>query len=70
MPFSAEDRCAIKFLRENKRYSARRFIAEFPNKQQSRSSLDKLLKKIDLCNTIDRKSGSGRKRTVRTAENI
>ena len=30
--FTEEDKIAIKFLRENKHYGAKRFLAEFPSK--------------------------------------
>ena len=46
------------------------FVKEFPNKGWSLSSLNKLLNKIDQTGTVDRKSGSGKKRTTRTVENV
>ena len=33
MVFSEEDKVAIKFLRQNKLYGAKRLLAEFPSKQ-------------------------------------
>jgi hypothetical protein len=47
MPFSEEDKHFIKVLREEKQYSSRRFLKEFPNRDWSRKSLDKLLRKIE-----------------------
>ena len=35
MVFTEEDKVAIKFLRETKRYGAKRLLAEFPSKQWS-----------------------------------
>ena len=70
MAFSEEDKVAIKFLRQNKHYSARNFLKEFPQKGWSLGGLNKLIKKIDTTGTTKRRVGSGRKRTVRTVENI
>ena len=70
MLFSAEDRILIKGLRHEKGYGAKRLISEFPNKPWTLSGLKKLLRKIDTNGTVERKLGSGRKRTVRTNENI
>jgi inhibitor of nuclear factor kappa-B kinase subunit alpha len=70
MAFSDEDKQAIKFLRETKGYTSRRFIKEFPEKGWSRSGLDKLLRKIDSIGSVQRLPGSGRPRSVRTVQNI
>ena len=45
--FTKEDKVAIKFLRETKRYGAKRFLSEFPTKPWSLSGLKRLLKKTD-----------------------
>jgi len=47
MVFTKEDKVVIKFLRETKRYGAKRFLSEFPTKLLSRSGLKRLIKKID-----------------------
>ena len=65
MPFTDEDKHFIKILRKGKRYSSRKFIREFPNKNWSRRGLDHLIKKIDESDSTARKSGSGRPRTAR-----
>lgn len=70
MVFSADDRVLIKVLRQEKGYGAKKLIAEFPSKQWTLSGLKKLLRKIDTAGTVERKQGSGRKRTVRTNENV
>lgn len=70
MPFSEEDKHLIKVLREEKRYSSRQLLKEFPRKNWSRSGLDKLLKKIDEHGSISRIAGTGRRRSVRTDENV
>ena len=45
-------------------------LDEFPNKAWLPTSLKRLFRKIDVSGSTDRKRGSGRKRTVRTAENV
>ena len=71
MPFTGEDRHLIKVLREEKQYTARRFLSEFPNKNWSRHGLDHLLAKIDRFGTIKRQPGTSlTNRTVRTNDNI
>jgi len=50
-----------------KGYGAKKFVKEFPNKKWSLSSLKKLLTKIDQTGSVDRKPGSGEKRTIRIA---
>lgn len=70
MAFSEEDKVVIKFLRQNKQYGAKKFLKEFPQKPWSLGGLNKLIKKIDTTGTADRRSGSGRKRTIRTVDKI
>jgi hypothetical protein len=70
MAFTDEDKHFIKFLRESKGYGSRRFLKQFPDRGWSRGGLDKLLRKIDATGSIQRLPGSGRRRTVRTVENI
>ena len=45
-------------------------MSEFPDKNWKRSSLDKLLKKIQQTGMVQRKNCSGRPKTARTAQNI
>lgn len=68
--FSIEDRVLIKALRIEKGYGAKRLLTEFPRKNWSLTSLKRLLRKIDTTGSAARKSGSGRRRTVRTNENV
>ena len=70
MVFTVEDRTTIKFLRETKKYGARRLMSEFPTKQWSLAGLNRLLRKIDTTGSAKRRPGQGRKRSVRTQENI
>ena len=64
------DAIMIKGLREEKQWSSRRLIREFPQKAWSRTSLDRLLSKIDATGVTERRRGSGRRRSIRTAQNI
>jgi hypothetical protein len=70
MAFTDEDKHFIKFLRESKGYGSRRFLKQFPDRGWSKGGLDTLLHKIDATGSIQRLPGSGRRRTVRTVENI
>ena len=70
MVFTSDDKVLIKVLRRERGYSARKLVAEFPDRRWSLSSLNKLLKKIDQTGTVNRKTGSGRRRWTRTAENV
>lgn len=70
MPFTEEDKHVIKVLRKEKHYGSKRFLREFPSKNWSRRGLDHLIQKIDETDTIARKSGSGRRRSVRDEDNI
>jgi hypothetical protein len=70
MAFTKEDKVLIKCLRELKQYSARRLLAEFPNRTWTLGGLNALIRKIDTFGTIDRLPGAGRPRSVRTVENV
>ena len=54
--------------RQSKRYSARKSLDEFPDKDWSCSALDRLLQQIDATGSADKKSGSSRERTVCTRD--
>jgi len=70
MVFTAEDKILIKNLALLKHYASRRLIKEFPNKGWKKNGLDKLLRKIRATDSVDRKPGSGRPRSMRTEEKI
>src|SRR6218665_32028 len=72
MAFKEEDKIFIKvgLLRQEHGYGAKRFLEEFSNKGWCPSAVIKLLKKIDESGTVERKPGSGKKRTTRTVENF
>src|SRR6218665_1201504 len=70
MAFTEEDKILIKVLRQEHGYGAKKCLKEFSNKGWCLSSVIKLLKKIDETGTVERKPGSGKKRTTRTVENV
>ena len=70
MVFSKEDKILIKTLRESKGDGAKRFIKEFPDKNWNRRGLDYLLKQLRETGTVERTTGSGRRRSSRTTQNI
>ena len=70
MPFTYEDKVLIKSLYENKAYSSRKLLNEFPGKGWKKGSLDILLRKIRKTGSIERQPGSGRPVTSRTTDRI
>ena len=70
--FTEEDQILIKvgLLRQEHGYGMERFLKEFSNKGWCLPCVIKLLKKIDETGTVERKPGSGKKRTTRTVENV
>jgi len=64
------DRILIKNLRKEKHWGARRMIVEFPSKAWSIASVNRLIHRIDNDDTVERKLGSGRPKSARTAANI
>jgi len=70
MGFSYEDKVLIKNLYLIKGYGARKLMSEFPEKNWKKSSFNKLLKKLRDMGTVERKKGSGRPKTARTAQNV
>jgi len=67
---SEEDRILITNLYELKGYGVQRLIKEFPTKGWKLRALNKLLSKLKDPGTTDRRPGSGRPRSARTASNI
>ena len=70
MPFTDEDKVLIKHYRLTKGYGRKKLLKEFPEKNWSKTGLQKLLKKIGKTGDIKRKQGSGRPRTSRLDANI
>jgi len=62
MLFSVNDK--LKVPREEKQYTERKFLVEFPNKKWSRGDLNHLLEKIDKFGCVERLAGT------HNAENI
>src|SRR6218665_1141937 len=67
---TSDDKSLIRALRLEKGWGLLRMITEFPKRQWKRSTLNDLIKKIDKTGDTNRKQGSGRPRSVRTADNI
>ena len=67
---SEEDKILIKNLRIEKKWGARKMLNEFPRKQWTRSGVERLIRQIDATGDIERKTGSGRLKSVRTPANI
>src|SRR6218665_3584229 len=67
---TSDDKSLIRALRLEKGWGSLRMITEFPQRQWKRSMLNDLIKKIDETGDTNRKQGSGRPRSVRTADNI
>lgn len=66
-----EDKILIKSLRESFNYGARKLVRLFPQKNWRVRTISKFLKHLRETNgSIEIKQGRGRKRTVRTEENI
>jgi len=70
MPFTKEDKILIKNLFELKGYSAKQLVTEFPSKGWNVFSIHKLLRKLRVTGSVDRRPGSGRQRSARTADNL
>jgi len=70
MPFSRDDKHLIKLLRQDKHYSARYFLKEFPNRNWTLGRLNHLLKKIDNFGSIEWCAGSRRPRSAWTVANV
>jgi Rad3-related DNA helicase len=68
--FAVDDKSLIRALRVEKGWGALRMMKEFPSRQWKQRTLNDLLKKIDATGNTERKLGSGRRRSTRTADNI
>jgi len=62
---SKEDKILIKSRYEYKDYNARQFITEFPDKGWTKNCINRLLVKLKKLGTVDRRPGSGRRRSAR-----
>ena len=70
MVLTKDDKALIKSLFSEWGWRGRRFVKEFPGKKWCHTSIDRFIKKIIQTGSSDRKTGSGRPKTVRTTENI
>ena len=70
MVLTKDDKALIKSLFSEWGWRGRRFVKEFPGKKWCHTSIDRFIKKIIQTGSSDRKTGSGRPKTVRTPENI
>jgi len=70
MPFTFEEKCFIKVLRQENKWGAKRICSEFRQKKWAFSSVNDLLRKIDRTGSVERKVGSGHPRSIRTQRNI
>ena len=61
---TADDRNLITNLRIEKHWGAWRMKTEFPNKNWSIRSVNRVIKKIDSDGTTERKRGSGRPKSA------
>ena len=69
MVFSMEDKAVIKNDLLEKGWNANRICTEHPAKNWNRVSVFRLLKRFQEDNSMERRPGSGRPRTVTTEEN-
>ena len=70
MAFSEEDKVVIKFVRKNKHYEAKQLSIDFQDRGWTLGGIKRLLRKIDLTGSSERRAGSGRPRTARKNENM
>src|SRR5215469_8828939 len=70
MPLSVEDKVLIKNLHLLKGYGWRRLMAEFPQKNWNKGSINSLIRKVKDTGSTSRRVGSGRPKSARTDENI
>jgi len=70
MQFTKEDKILIKNLFELKGYTAKQLVRKFPSKGWNVGSVYKLLQKLWVTGTVDRRPGSSKRRRARTADNV
>lgn len=68
-PLTDDDRVLIRILRRDKGFNSFQMIKEFPNRGWNKSTLNRLIQKIDATGTSSRKPPE-RIRTARTPANI
>jgi len=68
-PLTDDNKILIKALRLEKGWSALTMTREFPSRKWKKSTLFDLIKRIDKTGKTDRRKGSSRQRSARTASN-
>jgi len=58
------------YIHLSKGYNDSRLLAEFPDKEWTKRSINRLFQKLRETGTVDRRVDSGRPRSARTEENI
>ena len=69
MVFSNDDLAVIKILFEEKGWRGKRIVQEYPRKNWSRQSINRVINKLIETGSVARKPGSGRPTTATTVEN-
>ena len=67
---SKANRFLIMGLWKERKWGAKRLIKEFPGKQRPKTSITRLLQKIDNYGTIERKSGKHNSDVIVTSRSI
>jgi len=67
---SKANRFLIMGLWKEKKWGAKRLIKEFPGKRRLKTSITRLLQKIDNYGTIERKSGKHNNDVIVTSQSI
>jgi transposase len=70
MVFSSADKELIATCFTEKGWRGTKILQEFPGKNWRKNSVDNLIRKIETTGSTERKSGSGRPKTVCTQENV
>ena len=70
MPMSLNDKAVIQACFMEKGWRGKKICKEFPGKKWKPRQVNHVIAKLSKTGTIDRKKGSGRKRTARTEEHI
>jgi len=70
MVFSNKDKVLIENLYQMKGYNARQLRTKFPDKEWTKSSINRLLKKFRYTGTVDRSQGSDRPLSAHMDKNI
>lgn len=70
MPLTDSDKNLIKALVEERQYTVHQIRKEFPNRNFKKRTLHRFVKRLQQTGRTTRLPGSGRRRSVRTEENV